>query len=242
MKHALGILLIALPALATAQTVEEERWLPEKIPVFPLQDIMLFPDVPRPLHIFEQRYRDMIEDALEGDRIIGMVMLQPGYESEYLGRPPIYAVGCAGYLESVERLPDGRFNILLRGLLKFRVTAEDDSRSYRLAEVEPLPEALTDADREALSQHRPRLLEALGTMSADTAPTPDQLSDEVLVNGLAQFYKMEPRQRLDLLEKDGLLARAEALIQILRAAGTLADLKPPESAIPMAAGRRRTAP
>src|SRR5262245_23557279 len=82
--------------------------LPSTIPIFPLQDVMLFPNVSRPLYIFEPRYRAMIADALKGDRIIGMVLLRPGYEADYEGRPPVYAIGCAGVMTDVERLPDGR--------------------------------------------------------------------------------------------------------------------------------------
>lgn len=64
--------------------------LPSVIPIFPLEDAMLFPDVSHPLHIFESRYRAMVADALKGDRIIGMVTLKPGYEANYEGRPKIY--------------------------------------------------------------------------------------------------------------------------------------------------------
>src|SRR3954471_19818881 len=105
--------------------------LPPTIPVFPLPNVVLFPTVSLPLHIFEPRYRDMVADALEGDRIIGMSLLQPGYEATYEGRPPVYAVGCAGVITHAERLADGRFNIVLRGIERFRVDAEDASRSYR---------------------------------------------------------------------------------------------------------------
>ena len=82
-------------------------------------------------------------DALKGDRIIGMVLLRPGHEAEYEGRPPVYPIGCAGVITDVEQLPDGRYAILLRGLVKFRVTSEDQSRAYRLARVEAMPE-MTD--------------------------------------------------------------------------------------------------
>ena len=120
--------------------------LPPTIPIFPLQDVMLFPQLTRPLHIFEPRYRDMVADALEGDRLIGMVLLEPGHEAEYEGRPPVYPVGSAGIITTVEELPDGGYNILLRGLTKFRITGEDQSRSYRLAHVEAIPEKLSDAE------------------------------------------------------------------------------------------------
>ena len=99
---AIGLVgLLCLPAAPSAQpakrgTAGEPGALPGMIPIFPLQDVMLFPNAFRPLLIFEPRYRAMIADALNGDRIIGMVMLRPGYEAEYEGRPPVYPIGCSG--------------------------------------------------------------------------------------------------------------------------------------------------
>ena len=95
--------------------------LPPTIPLFPLPNVVLFPNVFLPLHIFEERYREMVADALAEDRIIGMVLLRPGWEDDYEGRPAIYPVGCAGLITHAERLADGRFNIVLQGLEKFRV-------------------------------------------------------------------------------------------------------------------------
>ena len=99
--------------------------LPPTIPIFPLPNVVLFPNVFLPLHIFEPRYRQMVDDALNGDRIIGMVLLRPGWEGDYEGRPPVYPIGCAGVITHAERLADGRFNIVLRGMEKFRITGED---------------------------------------------------------------------------------------------------------------------
>ena len=189
--------------------------LPRAIPIFPLQDVMLFPGASRPLHIFEPRYREMVADALEGDRIIGMVMLHAGYEDEYAGNPPIYAIGCAGVITNVQRLEDGRYNIVLSGLVKFRITSEDRSRSYRVAEIEALPEPLSETDRDALRGHRPLLMQLLASVAPGQSPTPDELPDEMLVDGLAQFLGMSALDRLDLLRQEGPLARAEALMGLL---------------------------
>src|SRR5687768_15054852 len=104
--------------------------LPPTIPIFPLPNVVLFPNVFLPLHIFEARYREMVADALSGDRIIGMVLLRPGYESNYEGRPPVYPVGCAGVITHSEPLPDGGYNIVLRGLEKFRITGEERTKQY----------------------------------------------------------------------------------------------------------------
>ena len=139
--------------------------LPPTIPLFPLPNAVLFPNVFLPLHIFEPRYRQMVAEALEGDRIIGMTLLRPGWEADYEGRPAIYPIGCAGLITFAERHKDGRFNIVLRGLEKFRVIEEDadSTRSYRVAQVDSIldsTEPRSDADRAAMRDAR-RRLEAL---------------------------------------------------------------------------------
>src|SRR6185503_14109037 len=134
--------------------------LPPTIPLFPLPNVVLFPNVCLPLHIFEPRYREMVSDALDGDRIIGMVLLRPGWEGKYEGQPPIYPVGCAGLITHAERLSDGRYNIVLRGLEKFRVISESIHRSYRAAVVDTIMEPTNEADRDMIRVER-RRLEAL---------------------------------------------------------------------------------
>jgi Lon protease-like protein len=187
--------------------------LPSVIPIFPLEEAMLFPGVSRPLYIFEPRYRAMVADALKGDRIIGMTTLKPGYEANYEGRPPIYAIGCAGVITDVEELSDGRFNILLRGLVKFRVTGEDESRPYRLARVDAMPEVPDDAEKAALREQR-RRLEALVTKGSDSKVPPEIVDDE-LVNLLAQYLPIDPVDRQALLELKSVLLRAQSLIDLI---------------------------
>src|SRR5204863_9636969 len=84
--------------------------------LFPLPNVVLFPHVVQPLHIFEPRYRQMTADALAGDQLIAPALLRPGWEGDYEGRPATYPVVCVGKIVSEQQLPDGRFNILLRGL------------------------------------------------------------------------------------------------------------------------------
>ncbi|HEV8318823.1 MAG TPA: LON peptidase substrate-binding domain-containing protein [Vicinamibacterales bacterium] len=219
---AIGLIaLLCLPVPLQAQpakagTVAEPGALPATIPIFPLQDVMLFPNVLRPLLIFEPRYRAMVADALKGDRIIGMVMLRPGHEAEYEGRPPVYPIGCAGVMTDVEQLPDGRYTIVLQGLVKFRIAGEDQSRPYRLARVEAMPETLIDEDREALRVERRRLVSVLADiLTPGTKLPPPTFPDVDLVNTVAQYVDIEPVDRQSLLEINGPLARSRALIELL---------------------------
>ena len=107
--------------------------------LFPLPNLVFFPHALQPLHIFEQRYRQMTADALADDRLLSLVLLQPGWEQEYDHRPPIHGVACLGRIVADQLLPDGRYNLLLRGLSRVRILEEiptDDS--YRTARVELL--------------------------------------------------------------------------------------------------------
>ena len=212
-----SVLALCEPVWAQSVAPSQPRTsdtLPSVIPIFPLEDATLFPKAARPFHIFEPRYRTMIADALKGDRIIGMVTLRPGYEANYEGRPAIYAIGCAGVIDDVEELPDGRFNILLRGLIKFRVISEDQSRPYRLARVDAIPEPLPDKDKDALHTERQRL-EQLVTRPGSGPSVPPEISDEEVVNALAQYGPVDPSERQALLELDGVLLRSQALIDLL---------------------------
>ncbi len=190
---------------------------PSTLPLFPLPNVVLFPGVYLPLHVFEPRYRTMAQDALDGDRLIGMVLLKPGFESDYDGRPPIYAVGCSGLITHHERLDDGRFNIVLQGLDRFRVLAEDSSRLYRVAEVERLAEPAVD-DTLAIRSLRQRL-ESLVTPLVERAggemTIPPAMSDVDLIHALAQYLDLEALEKQALLELDGLATRAAALADLL---------------------------
>ncbi len=192
--------------------------LPPTIPVFPLPNVVLFPTVSLPLHIFEPRYREMVSDALDGDRIIGMALLRPGWEGKYEARPPIYPVGCAGLITHAERAADGRYNIVLRGLEKFRVVSEQHQRAYRIAEVDPIVDAVDDSERELVRAER-RRLEALIIPQPEgpgaERKMPPSMGDEDLVNALAQYLELEVVEKQALLERDGVLNRCRSLIDLL---------------------------
>ncbi len=203
---------LQVPRTATADATT----LPAEIPLFPLPEVVLFPGVSRPLLIFEPRYRDMVADALKGNRVIGMVLLRPGYEKDYEGRPPIYDIGCAGVIQDYEQLPDGRYAILLRGLTTFRVVSEDQRKTYRLARVEAVPELLKDEELGSLSTLRERLAQRLYTVLPLGAEPPDPgLADAEFVNVIAQNLSMPEAARQDLLERNSVLLRARMLVERL---------------------------
>ncbi|MEO5897698.1 MAG: LON peptidase substrate-binding domain-containing protein [Vicinamibacterales bacterium] len=192
--------------------------LPVTIPIFPLPNVVLFPNVFLPLHIFEPRYRQMVADALDDDRLIGIVLLRPGWEGDYEGRPPVFPIGCAGLISHHERLPDGRYNIVLRGLEKFRVEDQDDSRLYRIARVTSLDEPLLESQRAEVRAARQRLETLLVPQPEGRArgpKVPPTMSDEDLVNALAQYMELEPLEKQALLERQGLLERCRSLIELL---------------------------
>ena len=202
------------------------------LPIFPLPNVVLFPIVFLPLHIFEPRYREMVADAIKSDRLIGMALLQPGWEHDYEGRPPVYPVGCSGVITHIDRLPDGRYNIVLRGVERFRIQEEDHRLSYRRAVVESLPDWQTGPNDKTIIRNQRAKLESLlaSTIerSIDTASAtgslvdrghdpkiPTAMADEDLVNALAQYLDLEPLERQALLEARNLCSRAESLVELL---------------------------
>ena len=90
--------------------------LPRIVPVFPLPTVVFFPGTILPLHIFEQRYKKMVQDAQSGTGVIAMALMKQGWEPEYYGSPDVFRIGCAGCIAEVVNLPDGRFNIKLAGV------------------------------------------------------------------------------------------------------------------------------
>ena len=192
--------------------------LPVTIPIFPLPNVVLFPNVFLPLHIFEPRYRAMVADALDGDRMIGMVLLRPGWENDYEGRPPVFPIGCAGVISHHERLPDGRYNIVLRGLQKFRILGEETGKSYRIARAETIHEPLAGLDQDEVRAARRRLEALLVPQPSGRGrdpKVPPSMGDEDLINALAQYMELEPLEKQALLEREGLLARCRSLIELL---------------------------
>jgi Lon protease-like protein len=190
--------------------------VPSLIPLFPLPDIVLFPRVSLPLHIFEPRYRMMVAEVLTSHKTIGMILLRPGWEKDYHGRPPVFGSGCAGRIETCQALEDGKYNIVLRGVSRFRVVEEHGGTPYRIATVEPRPEQEDDAAAD-LDGARRRVLAAIG--KAADGPTVMVLNSDlphaVFVDALSQSLPLAGLERQSLLDCDTVSGRYARLIEIL---------------------------
>jgi ATP-dependent Lon protease len=186
--------------------------------------MVLFPSIAQPMHIFELRYRELMKDALAGDRLIAIAQLLPGWHKDYEGRPPIAPTICLGKIASHTELPDGRFTLLLAGKQRARIVRElPPTRPFRLAEAE----LLFDDYPATTAAQRPRLVERLhGLFAASFAPSSagqDQLRDllaggaplGLLTDLVASALELPAAKKLALLEELNVDARAKALIEVL---------------------------
>jgi Lon protease-like protein len=151
-----------------------------QVRLFPLPGLVMFPHVVQPLHIFEPRYCDLLEDALASDRLIAMVLLEPGWEQDYEGRPAIAPVACLGKIIAHERLPTGRHNILLRGLRRAAIRRELTSqRTFRQAEVDLLDDFYPASGEKRRAKLQRQLVELARELLPDSASLHHEL-DELL--------------------------------------------------------------
>ena len=152
--------------------------------LFPLPNLVLFPHVAQPLHIFEPRYCQLMTDAVADDHLIAMALLRPGWELEYHNRPPIHDVVCVGRICREESFPDGRFNLLVQGVCRARILDEVDAdKMYRLARVESCPEEAVASFTEEATL-RARLDKGVTPFFASHPPTLEQVR-ELIASPLA---------------------------------------------------------
>ncbi|SIN69376.1 hypothetical protein SAMN02745824_1870 [Parasphingorhabdus marina DSM 22363] len=187
----------------------------KRISIFPLAGALLFPGMHLPLHIFEERYKALINDAMARDRQIGMI--QPKTAGDV---PELFSVGCLGKIIDIEAMDDGRFNVVLEGVARFRVLEElDATTAFRQvrAEIEDNLEAdevLASAERAALEIESRKFADLQGyQVDWDSI---GRLDDNSFVNGIAQIAPFDAASKQALLEVDGLSNRSELIIQLLQ--------------------------
>ena len=189
-----------------------------RVPLFPLPGAILFPRSQLPLHIFEQRYREMVKDVIDGAGQIAMI--QPlRFDDD--NQAPLYDIGCVGEVVGVEELDDGRYNIVLLGSNRFRLMKETDvDAAYRCAEVDieqfddGEPDPLASVQRAEVEREARRLGDALG-LAVDWAAVA-QLDDEMLVNAIAQVAPFDVGAKQALLEEATLAGRADLIVQLMQ--------------------------
>jgi Lon protease-like protein len=188
------------------------------IPLFPLPNLVLFPHTDVPLHIFEPRYRQMVADVADGERIIGMMLLKGDWERDYYAYPDIYTVGCAGRIERLVRMPDGRYNLVLQGLSEFKVARELRDRPYRQVEVDwcAVPPESLHMGEQAMDHLRQLLVSYIGDPAKEAWRTVVEergLRGAQLVNFLCFHLDLSPLEKQTLLE--ALEQRAGCLLDVL---------------------------
>ncbi len=192
--------------------------LPPIIPIFPLPNLVLFPGVKIPLHIFEPRYREMVAEVGADHRVVGMMLLKGDWERDYYAYPDIFEVGCAGRIGDLVRLPDGRFNLVLEGLVEFRIVQELRDRSFRRARVDwcPVEDHALDLNDEAMESLRALLVSYVGELAVETwraAVEESGLRGADLVNFLCFHLDLASIEKQALLE--ALNSRARCLLDVL---------------------------
>lgn len=199
----------------------------ELLPLFPLSNVVLFPRVKTPLHLFEPRYRQLAREVLAGERRVGMVVVRPEHVDEMPGNPPIFPIGCCGLVTEAQRLPDGRYNLVLQGEHRVRVVEElalEPPRLYRVARVRRLRDVYPDDQRERVARLRAGIVEDVGVLVRRTQPDrahafdPDLFAgvdDVTFVNAVSNAFAFPVEEKQGLLEADSIPERFGRLASAL---------------------------
>jgi ATP-dependent Lon protease len=197
--------------------------------LFPLPNLVLFPHVMQPLHVFEPRYRDLVEEALAGDRLLALALLSPGWEKDYDGRPPIYPTACLGSIAKHAQLEDGRYNLLIVGVRRIRVNRElAPMRSFRIAEAEILEDSFPEQDAAARPALQRRLIERFKRLLPQVPEAREQLEQllreevplSILTDIMSYTLDLDVAVKMQLLAEHRVDNRARMLTDLLADAVT----------------------
>ena len=207
--------------------MEPDKNSPEKhivVPLFPLPTTVFYPNTSLPLHIFEPRYRSMVADALNGKGEIGMILLKPGWESDYQGTPEIMTIGYLGTIKRYSELPEGKYNILLSGLYRFRILNEIKGKIYRQAQVEFLKEI---NDKDLTSEPSPIKEQLIRIMRLYLKNLPEGIKIEQaldmkncrnlaeFVDNLTHHFDLPVNKMQEFLEQQDVQKRANSLYSLI---------------------------
>jgi Lon protease-like protein len=210
--------------------------------LFPLPNLVMYPHVMQPLHIFEGRYREMLEDSLATDRLIAMAMLEPGWETDYESRPPVSRYACLGKVVTHNRLSDGRYNLLLMGVGRIRIVEEmPPLRSFRQAKVELLRESFVNDSLDHVDSLQRELMSAFERQMPCGCQAPEQLGEmfaqrlplSMMTDLAAYALPFELAFKQQLLAEPRIDVRARLLLEQLESqsrselVAAVADVFPP---------------
>lgn len=187
---------------------------PTRLSIFPLTGVVLYPGLQLPLHFFEPRYRALVSDSLARDRRIAMIQPQSAGEGAAL-----FNIGCVGKIADVEAMEDGRYNVVLEGIARFRLIRElDVTTSFRQVEaellVDDMDEALSAVERASFERESRKFADAQGyAVDWDSVARLDDMS---LINGVSQIAPFDGAAKQALLEADTLAERCELLVQLMQ--------------------------
>ena len=180
------------------------------VPVFPLPNVVFFPDALLPLHIFEPRYRAMTAAARDGERLLAVATLLPGWEKDYDGSPAFHPLATVGRIVHLQELEDGRFNLVLHGLERVRLEEEFTDLPFRLARASTVPDAALPDDDPDFDEAVRRMLVAYEytVQLSESQPNPmlasgDQVTREAMIHTVCQNLEVPAFQRLRALEALG---------------------------------------
>jgi len=193
-------------------------------PLFPLPNVAFFPHVLLPVHIFEPRYRQMTADALDGERYIALARLKPGWEKLPDDHPPIYETVCLGRITAEEQLADGRYYLILQGLIRARVTAEESvDLPYRVARLELLPDRTPPSPVVNRENRRREIMEAFRDLypRAELDKLLHEAVDASVSLGLvcdvvASALELSPEQSQEILAEEDVDLRGDLVLARLR--------------------------
>ncbi len=189
------------------------------IPLFPLSTVVLFPNTLLPLHIFEPRYKQMFNDVINAERMIGMALLKPGWQSNYYGNPDIFQIVGMGKVVSSETLDDGKLNIVLYGLRRVKIKEIVKDNPYRLARVD----IINNINENGEETHRVRIEELISRWNffldrkekSHKINVNANLPLDSLTDSVATLIYPNVFDRQKLLEEQNVQKRAEMIIKDL---------------------------
>jgi Lon protease-like protein len=192
-------------------------------PLFPLPNVVLFPNTPIPLRIFEEHHQIMIRDAMAGTRELTIALLRNGAESEYAGVESVHEIACLGRIEVCEELEDGDYDIVVVGVSRVRIIRETQQFPYPMAGVEAVPDLDRSDCADALSDRHSRIsglfacfMELATGGDRGAGEIMPQMDFESLVNTVAMTLNISSEQKQDLLEMDDSFQRCDLLCAILQ--------------------------